>query len=171
MGLAALAAAGVRLRMTPALCWGIAAAAFWALATRLGLHVSAADHLTPARYLARHELNALVALALVAPVALEALRGRAARAFELRPVVFAGVVSYGIYLYHVGVLLFLARQGLMPVDAGSRVAFLAIAIVASIALGWASHRLVERPAIALGRRLAAADRPGRAQASGAATGY
>jgi hypothetical protein len=118
------------------------------------LHGSTSDHLTSARYLARHELNAVIAVALVAPVALGALRGRAARVFELRPVVFVGVISYGIYLYHVGVLVLLLEQGLLPVDTGSRVAFLAIAAPASILLGWASYRIVERPCIALGRRLA-----------------
>jgi peptidoglycan/LPS O-acetylase OafA/YrhL len=87
-------------------------------------------------------------------VALGALRGRAARVFELRPVVFVGVISYGIYLYHVGVLVLLLEQGLLPVDTGSRVASLAIAAPASILLGWASYRIVERPCIALGRRLA-----------------
>jgi peptidoglycan/LPS O-acetylase OafA/YrhL len=154
MALAVLAAARSRLRIPPAACWAIAAAAFWALATRIGLHGSSSDHLTAARYLARHELNAVVAVALVVPVALGALRGRAARVFELRPVVFLGVISYGIYLYHVGVLVFMLKQGLLPVDTGSRAAFLAIAAVASILLGWASHRIVERPCIAVGRRLA-----------------
>jgi peptidoglycan/LPS O-acetylase OafA/YrhL len=154
MALAVLAAADKRLRLPPTVCWAIAVAAFWVLATRIGLHGSADDHLTPARYVMRHELNAVIAVALVAPVALGALRGRAARLFELRAVVFLGVMSYGIYLFHVGVLVFLLDHGLLPVDTGSRVAFLAIAVVASILLGWASHRIVERPAVALGRRLA-----------------
>jgi peptidoglycan/LPS O-acetylase OafA/YrhL len=154
MALAVLATARARLRLPPVACWALALAAFWALATRIGLHGSTSDHLTSARYLARHELNAAVAVALVAPVALGALRGRAARVFELRPVVFLGVISYGIYLYHVGVLVFLLEHGVLPVDTGSRVAFLAIAAPASILLGWASYRIVERPCIALGRRLA-----------------
>ena len=156
MALAVLAAARKPVRVPPVACWAIGAAAFWVLATRLGLHGSVNDHLTTARYLARHELNGVVAVALVAPVALGALRGRAARVFELRPIVFLGVVSYGIYLYHVGVLVFLFEHGLAPQSAGSRAAFLAIAGSASILLGWASHRLVEGPCIALGRRLAAA---------------
>ena len=154
MALAVLAAARRQLRIPPAACWAIGVAAFWALATRIGLHGSASDHLTTVSYLARHELNAVVAVALIAPVALGALRGRAARAFELRPIVFLGVVSYGIYLYHVGVLVFLFDHGIAPAGTGSRAAFLAIAATASILLGWASHRIVERPCIALGRRLA-----------------
>jgi peptidoglycan/LPS O-acetylase OafA/YrhL len=68
--------------------------------------------------------------------------------------VFVGVVSYGVYLYHVGVLVFMLKEGLLPVDTASRTAFLAIAVAASVLLGWASHRIVERPCIALGRRLA-----------------
>jgi peptidoglycan/LPS O-acetylase OafA/YrhL len=158
MALAALAAAGKRLRVSPTACWAGGAIALWVLATRIGLHGSASDHLTSARYLARHELNAAIAVALVAPVALGALRGRAARLFELRPVVFVGVISYGIYLFHVGVLVFLLDHGLVLVDTASRVAFLSIAVIASVLLGWASHRLVERPCIALGRRLAEARR-------------
>jgi peptidoglycan/LPS O-acetylase OafA/YrhL len=154
MALAVLATARTRVRIAPAACWAIAAAAFWALATRIGLDGSPDDHLTSAPYLARHELNAVIAVALVAPVALGTLRGRAARIFELRPVVFVGVISYGIYLYHVGVLVFLLKTGLLPVDTGSRAAFLAIAAVASFLLGWASYRIVELPCIALGRRLA-----------------
>ena len=67
---------------------------------------------------------------------------------------FVGVVSYGVYLYHVGVLVFMVKEGLLPVDTASRTAFLAIAVAASVLLGWASYRIVERPCIALGRRLA-----------------
>ena len=154
MGLAVLAARGRRLRIPVAACWAVAGLAFWALATRIGLHGTTSDHLTPARYLARHELNAIVAAALVAPIALGALRGRAARLFELSPVVFLGVVSYGIYLFHVGVLVFLLEHGVVPDAAASRVALVGIAVAASILLGWASHRFVERPCIAFGRRMA-----------------
>jgi peptidoglycan/LPS O-acetylase OafA/YrhL len=154
MALAAIAAARPRRRPSPAACWAIAGVAFWALATRIGLHGTNDDHLTATRYLTRHELNAVVAVALVAPVALGALHGRAARLLELRPLVFLGVVSYGIYLYHVGVLVFLLKHGLVPRDTASRVAFLAIGAPVSVLLGWASHRIVEQPCIALGRRLA-----------------
>jgi peptidoglycan/LPS O-acetylase OafA/YrhL len=162
MALAVLATGKTRLRIPPAAYWAVAVAVFWTLATRIGLHGSTSDHLTSARYLARHELNAVLAVALVAPVALGLVRGRAARVLELRPIVFVGVISYGIYLYHVGVLVFMLEHGLRPVDTGSRAAFLAIAAAASIFLGWASYRIVERPCIALGRRLADSRRHRRA---------
>src|SRR5204862_5844109 len=51
------------IRRWPAASWLAAGVAFWTVSTRIGLHGSLDDSLTPVRYLARHQLNTLVALA------------------------------------------------------------------------------------------------------------
>jgi peptidoglycan/LPS O-acetylase OafA/YrhL len=78
---------------------------------------------------------------------------RAGRFLQWPPLVFLGRVSYGIYLVHAPVLILatstLARPLPYPVA-------VALVPVVTVALAAALHRLVERPAIALGRRLSQA---------------
>lgn len=71
------------------------------------------------------------------------------RSLELRPLVWVGAVSYGLYLWHVPVLLVLRADGLMPLTPwGATLVGLPI----SLLLGWLSLRLIERPAMAWSRR-------------------
>ncbi len=75
-------------------------------------------------------------------------------AFDLRALRLAGAVSYSWYLYHVaiGFPLILALRGNGSL-ASTAWAILA-ATMATLALAWLSYRVIERPGIALGRRLA-----------------
>ncbi|WP_164472759.1 acyltransferase family protein [Cohnella candidum] len=75
-----------------------------------------------------------------------------------KPVVFLGRISYSLYLYHLIVLfsLMFAFYGTLP-----NAVIYAGTIVLSLLLSALSHRFVERPAIAWGRRFA--DRPSRTQ--------
>jgi peptidoglycan/LPS O-acetylase OafA/YrhL len=67
---------------------------------------------------------------------------RPPRALAARPVAWVGRVSYGIYLWHVPLILFLRAHGALPLStAGALVVALPI-IVAIAALSW---YLVERP--------------------------
>lgn len=68
---------------------------------------------------------------------------------QFRPLVWAGGISYGLYLWHVPVLLVLRANGLLPLNPwGATVVALPVALL----LGWLSLRLVEQPAMAWSRR-------------------
>jgi len=73
----------------------------------------------------------------------------APRALAWRPLAWTGVVSYGLYLWHVPMLLVLRANGLLP---ASTLAATAIDLPLSLLLGWLSFRLIERPAINWSRR-------------------
>ena len=68
-----------------------------------------------------------------------------------RPLTFTGEVSYGLFLWHVPILLVLRGNGLLPLHVAAAAA---VALPLSIAAGWLSWRYVEQPAIAwsAGRR-------------------
>ncbi len=74
---------------------------------------------------------------------------RPPRALAWRPLAWVGMVSYGLYLWHVPVLLVLRANGLMPV---TPLGAALVGLPVSLLLGWASWRLVETPAIAWSRR-------------------
>jgi peptidoglycan/LPS O-acetylase OafA/YrhL len=135
----ALAVASVawkpRARMAAA--WLLAALAF-VLASRLPV-----EH-TPLSYLARHQLYTIVALGLMWP-AVFGVRTRGGRALA-----FLGTISYGVYLYHVPVFLTLGKSYGLPADVPELLTWLAAGGAITVALGWLSWRLVERPAIRLG---------------------
>ena len=74
---------------------------------------------------------------------------RPPRLLGWKPLAFTGLVSYGLYLWHVPVLIAMRAAGVLPM---STVGAIATALPVSILLGWLSFRLIERPAIAWSRR-------------------
>lgn len=99
------------------------------------------------RNLTDHLAKTAIAVAVVAPVALRA--GPAL--WSARPMRWLGARSYGLYLWHLAVMLQLADWGAQ--DRIGTVGFVVVAVTVSVALGWASWTLVERPSIGVGRRL------------------
>jgi peptidoglycan/LPS O-acetylase OafA/YrhL len=105
-------------------------------------------------------------------VAASAGRGPAVGWLSARPLVAIGVISYGIYLWHLPLLLVTRNAGLMP---DAFVLRLVVMLVLALAAGFASWRLVERPLI---RRFGGAGepasprrrRPVRGQSRGLASG-
>jgi len=93
---------------------------------------------------------------------------RFAKAIGSRPCNFLGRISYGVYLLHRPLLTLLAPLVLVPtllasklvvihgVTLASAALLVALVVGGSIALAVLFHRFVERPAIALGHRLAQA---------------
>jgi peptidoglycan/LPS O-acetylase OafA/YrhL len=146
MALAVLSAAGrgARLGRAPWLVWLAAAVAFAAL----GAWRPAAD---APRVLGEHALQLVVAAALLVPAVVAASEGGAIRrALAWRPLAWIGLVSSGVYLWHLDAIRELADTG----APGAVVVVVGPAI--AIALGAASWYVLERYALRLGRR--AADR-------------
>lgn len=83
--------------------------------------------------------------AIVAGAAAPQLR----RVVGSRPLVALGSVSYAVYLWHVPLLLWLRAEGLLPT---TTLGALLVVLPPTLAISAASWLLVERPAIALGRR-------------------
>jgi peptidoglycan/LPS O-acetylase OafA/YrhL len=75
---------------------------------------------------------------------------------RLRPFAFVGIVSYGFYLWHVPLILFTKRLGLLPEQ------FLpaaAVTLPVSLAVATLSWKLVEKPMIARAARATRRERP------------
>ena len=68
-----------------------------------------------------------------------------------RPLVAGGTISYGLYLWHVPLLLYARHLGLLPL---STLPAVALALALTVPVAAASWRWVEQPAIARGRALA-----------------
>ena len=85
--------------------WLSAIALFVVVSKGIGLTGSVFDHVTEARYLARHYLYAAIALGLFLPAVFgDPEEGLIRRALGWRPILWIGLVSYGAFLYHVAVL-------------------------------------------------------------------
>jgi peptidoglycan/LPS O-acetylase OafA/YrhL len=152
IALALLAAAGVRLPARAAAgLWAAALAGYLALGWAGGV-VGTTD---VERALVGHTAKGLIAVALVAPAVLAA--SAPARLLGTPALRWVGLVSYGVYLWHLVWIEQLHRWGVH--DAAGLPAFTVAAVAGALLLGWASWELVERPAMAVGRRLER--RPGR----------
>jgi peptidoglycan/LPS O-acetylase OafA/YrhL len=135
--------------------WAVAALAFAAACTLIGLTGRYGEPLTRTSFILRHELWTLVALGVVLPAMLGDFgRGLVRRVLALRPLAFAGLVSYGIFLQHVSWILLLERWGFES----SWLGWLLLAGAGAIALGTASYYLVERPMLKLKRLVPARPR-------------
>ena len=75
--------------------------------------------------------------------------GALRRLLATRPIAAIGTVSFGLYLWHVPVLLWLRGNSILPL---SPVGATLVAIPVSLLLATVSWHLVERPAIRLARR-------------------
>jgi peptidoglycan/LPS O-acetylase OafA/YrhL len=85
-------------------------------------------------------LMAVAAVAVIAPVALDQ-DGAVARLLAWRPLVWLGVISYGVYLWHWPVFLVLNGER----TGWTGPSLFAVRCIATLALAAASWRLIERP--------------------------
>ena len=83
-------------------------------------------------------------------------RGPAVAWTRFRPIVGVGIVSYGFYLWHVPLILFIKRLGLLP---ESFFAAVAVALPVALSVAAASWHLMEKPTIAWAARRTRARRP------------
>jgi peptidoglycan/LPS O-acetylase OafA/YrhL len=136
MAFAVLSVNGVTVRA--ALCWAAAGLALLAMAEWLqGLSYS------PRQWMFQHVVSAVFAAALVAPAVLGE-GGAIRRVLTWRPLMLAGVVSYGIYLWQGAWVVKLPDHGFAQLAALTTVATLVTAAL--------SYRLLERPLMRLKNR-------------------
>ena len=87
------------------------------------------------------------------------LKGAADRPLQAGPCRFLGKISYRLYLFHLPVLFGIGRLALaLGIDGpglGPPMFVMFGSLICGIPVAWAGYVFVERPAMALGRRLAA----------------
>jgi peptidoglycan/LPS O-acetylase OafA/YrhL len=146
---------GVRLLdRWPGLAWLFAAVAFWVVSTRIGLSGELFEPVNPHQFLLRHELYGLVGLGMLVP----AVVGDPSRGFVRRHVLgnrallWLGLLSYGIYLWHQTAVRWLldlgigdVRQPLLPP------VFFVAAVALATLLAAVSYYGFERPILSLKR--------------------
>lgn len=149
-------------RRHPLACWAGAAVCFWLVSTQLGLGFEVGAS-APRTSMAKELLYAAVGFLLVLPVAVAgATLPRSLRWLGSRPMVVLGTLSYGIYLWHEGVLDIYRDILDLPMFTGSLLPALAWTLAGSVVAAAISYVVVERPALALKdrrRRLFATWRP------------
>ncbi|HEX4718063.1 MAG TPA: acyltransferase [Thermoleophilaceae bacterium] len=135
----------------PSLSWLVALVAFWAVSTQIGLNGRFLEPFSSTNYMERHLLYALFAVGLVAPAVFgDQTRGMTRRVLALRPLLWLGLVSYGIFLWNLALLDRLSHWGFGDLPLGNTFAGWCIAGLAVTApVAALSYYLVERPALSL----------------------
>jgi peptidoglycan/LPS O-acetylase OafA/YrhL len=155
--------------------WLLAALAYWVMCTRIGLDGRLGDRITRPEFLLRHELEIVVAVGLLVPAIFAAERGGAVRRLlAWRPLLYLGLVSYGIYLWHEAIVRQIAKgishwlSDTVGLGVDARFAVLsALTLAAATAIATVSYYGVERPLLRRGRRAGGdpdAEQPGEALA-------
>lgn len=158
------------LERWPGLAWLVAAVLFWFLSTQLGFTGEPRETMSSGTFFARHALlAAIAALVLLPAIYGDVRRGLVRRLLASRALLFIGLVSYGIYGYHLAVIIQLVRWGYDGEAFGYPwLGWLIVTVPASVAIGALSYYLVERPALSLKGlvpdRRAAPDQPGAVSA-------
>jgi peptidoglycan/LPS O-acetylase OafA/YrhL len=135
------------------LWWSLALAGFAVLPAVGGMVPT--NEMSAVQSVAGDVLRGLIGALVVAPAVLGANRGGAIRnLLRMRTVVFLGVVSYGLYLWHYFVLQIVQEDWLgWQLGTGNWLVVLAIALPIVVGAATASWFLVERPAIRFAKRL------------------
>jgi peptidoglycan/LPS O-acetylase OafA/YrhL len=154
----------------PGIAWGAALVACWAVSTRVGLDGRFFEPFSRLQYLERHWLFALVGLGLILPAVFgDQSRGAVRRVLANRVLLWIGLVSYELYLWHTAALAQLAEWHSGAAEIIHSYAWwLAGGVAFGLALAAASYYLVERPILRLKRLFGepgtAPDQPGAASA-------
>jgi peptidoglycan/LPS O-acetylase OafA/YrhL len=138
----------------PGVAWAFALAAFLLVSLGIGLTGDPAQDYTPMQYLARNVLYGAVAVGVIAPAVFGEDRGGLVRRVLAWPaLLWIGLISYGIYVWHSPLLsrLLAWHYGQGGSHLWRYIQWGVVPLVGSIALGAASYYLVERPALSLKR--------------------
>jgi peptidoglycan/LPS O-acetylase OafA/YrhL len=110
--------------------------------------------LTPSGF---RQLTIAVAVATAVALYLALVFGRMGDWLASRPIQFLGGISYSLYLLHSSVGdRFIALTGLVapaPLGPASALVLLVASVALSVVCSWCLYRVVEKPSIALGRRV------------------
>jgi peptidoglycan/LPS O-acetylase OafA/YrhL len=131
----------------PWLPWIVALQLYW-IGVQLHMPVTLGETAGTTQHVTRYVVNSAACLLLLAPAVLGQRDSATLRLLDRRPLVGLGVVSYGLYLWHMPVLLVLADLG-VPRSPGP---LLVATLVVSLTLSWGTHRLLERPLMRGSRR-------------------
>jgi peptidoglycan/LPS O-acetylase OafA/YrhL len=153
MGLAVLSLTPRRARY-PVLLWGVAAVAFWLVSVRIGIGHALFEPYNRWQYMARHLLYAVVGVSLVAAAVLATPgRGVVGRVLGNPVAAWLGLVSYGIYLWHVTVLQALEDVGFQrSLHFHPFIVVTVVTLALTSAISAASWYAAERPLLRAGSR-------------------
>jgi peptidoglycan/LPS O-acetylase OafA/YrhL len=126
----------------PGIAWGVALLAFWIVSTRIGIDGHEGEVHSTAQWVGRSALYAVIALAVVVPAVFgDQARGLVRRLLANRLLLWIGLVSYSLFLYHLAVVTELGKW-----DVPAREL---VALLLSLAVAAASYYVIERPALSL----------------------
>jgi peptidoglycan/LPS O-acetylase OafA/YrhL len=134
--------------------WAFAAATFAIASFGIGVTGALDEQMTRVQYLERHYLALLTAGAVVLPAIFgDFTRGWVRRLLGNRVLLYIGLISYGIFLYHFAVLTQLERWGLTDAVRGRWPAllWLVAGLAGSVLVATVSYYVVERPFLDLKR--------------------
>jgi peptidoglycan/LPS O-acetylase OafA/YrhL len=143
---AELQARNYRRRIPVLPCW-LAAAGIYVLIS-VALPRSPTGPYTTDSYLAEHLGYLAVAVFILLPLCMGEPSGRLARVAASRPARWLGLISYGVYLWHIVPIAFAVRHW-YPQTAGHEhfLGLMAFALPSALVLGTASYLLIERSAL------------------------
>jgi peptidoglycan/LPS O-acetylase OafA/YrhL len=135
--------------------WAVAAAAVAGGSAAFGLLGQAGDVTeTWAPYLVRHYVIEVIALGLILPAIFgDPRRGWVRRILGNRVLLYMGMVSYGAYLWHLGILTQLDRWDFGELAGNSSLVWSLAVFVLALAFASLSYYLVERPFLKLKGRV------------------
>jgi peptidoglycan/LPS O-acetylase OafA/YrhL len=146
----------------PAVVWAIAVAAFGAFVLIAGGENGGVHSYTAWEWMAHQVLYAVAATAFVSVAVFgDQTRGAVRRVLAFRPLLYLGMVSYGVYLWHFFLLRKLSDWGLGGHEVGSTyLTWFVVGSAFSVLVASVSYYVVERPALSL-KRLVPSSREAR----------
>ena len=145
----------------PGLAWAAGLAALVVVSTQLGLTGQLGEPVGGTQYVERHYLFMIVALGLVLPAMFgDPARGLVRRLLANRVLLYLGMVSYAVYLYHFAVLIQLQNWHFASL-ARSTTSWIwyPVALAGGVLLATISYYVVERPFLNLKRLVPAVPEP------------
>ncbi len=128
---------------SPVLCWTLALILYWFVTSPIGGPLDLRES-TPWEWITRHDIETLIALLLMLPMTIGE-GGRLGALFSRRPLTFLGEISYGVYLWHLPMLVLFQRTLHMPIFQGHFWQYYLLTASSATILGTLSWYYFERP--------------------------